>query len=78
MKNKPKSPKVIKRTSIIVKGLNGFVHRITPKAKNVYVASLMMGIRAVKTDSTTTLVTNFAGLVAGAYGMATREFVYVY
>lgn len=44
----------------------------------VSVASLMMGIGAIKTDSTAMLVAGFAGLVAGACGMAIGEFVSVY
>jgi len=44
----------------------------------VSVASLMMGVGAVKTDSATMLVAGFAGLIAGACGMAIGEFVSVY
>ncbi|KAK2383609.1 Protein ccc1 [Trifolium repens] len=44
----------------------------------VSVASLMMGVGAVKTDSTAMLVAGFAGLVAGACGMAIGEFVSVF
>ncbi|KAK2662920.1 hypothetical protein Ddye_001494 [Dipteronia dyeriana] len=44
----------------------------------VSVASLMMGIGAVKQDIKTMLLAGFAGLVAGACSMAIGEFVSVY
>jgi VIT1/CCC1 family predicted Fe2+/Mn2+ transporter len=44
----------------------------------VSVASLMMGVGAVKTDSTAMLVAGFAGLVTGACGMTIGEFVSVF
>ncbi|GJY58742.1 vacuolar iron transporter homolog 4-like protein [Tanacetum coccineum] len=44
----------------------------------VSVASLMMGIGAVKQDSKAMILTGFAGLVAGACSMAIGEFVSVY
>ncbi|XP_058735698.1 vacuolar iron transporter homolog 1-like [Vicia villosa] len=44
----------------------------------VSVASLMMGVGAVKKDITAMLVAGFAGLVAGACGMGIGEFVSVY
>ncbi|XP_004504934.1 VIT-like transporter 1b [Cicer arietinum] len=44
----------------------------------VSVASLMMGVGAVKTANTAMLVAGFAGLVAGACGMGIGEFVSVY
>ncbi|GJY58580.1 vacuolar iron transporter homolog 4-like protein [Tanacetum coccineum] len=44
----------------------------------VSVASLMMGIEAVKQDAKAMILTGFAGLVAGACSMAIGEFVSVY
>ncbi|PSS29189.1 Vacuolar iron transporter like [Actinidia chinensis var. chinensis] len=44
----------------------------------VSIASLMMGIGAVKTDVKAMVLTGFAGLVAGACSMAIGEFVSVY
>lgn len=44
----------------------------------VSVASLMMGIGAVKQDVRAMIITGFAGLVAGACSMAIGEFVSVY
>lgn len=44
----------------------------------VSVASLMMGIGAVKTEVKSMLLAGFAGLVAGACSMAIGEFVSVY
>ncbi|KAG5029126.1 hypothetical protein JHK87_012640 [Glycine soja] len=44
----------------------------------VSVASLMMGVGAVKRDAKAMLLAGFAGLVAGACGMAIGEFVAVY
>ncbi|KAK7260338.1 hypothetical protein RIF29_26304 [Crotalaria pallida] len=44
----------------------------------VSVASLMMGVGAVKEDITAMLLAGFAGLVAGACSMAIGEFVSVY
>ncbi|QCD84051.1 Ccc1 family [Vigna unguiculata] len=44
----------------------------------VSVASLMMGVGAVKKDISAMLVAGFAGLVAGACSMAIGEFVSVY
>ncbi|CAI9103955.1 OLC1v1002552C1 [Oldenlandia corymbosa var. corymbosa] len=44
----------------------------------VSIASLMMGIGAVKTDAKAMILTGFAGLVAGASSMAIGEFVSVY
>ena len=44
----------------------------------VSVASLMMGVGAVKHDITAMLLAGFAGLVAGACSMAIGEFVSVY
>ncbi|MED6196507.1 Vacuolar iron transporter 2.1 [Stylosanthes scabra] len=44
----------------------------------VSVASLMMGVGAVKHDITAMLISGFAGLVAGACSMAIGEFVSVY
>ncbi|KAK2986942.1 hypothetical protein RJ640_009085 [Escallonia rubra] len=44
----------------------------------VSVASLMMGVGAVKTDVKAMILTGFAGLVAGACSMAIGEFVSVY
>ncbi|XP_071691596.1 vacuolar iron transporter homolog 4-like [Rutidosis leptorrhynchoides] len=44
----------------------------------VSVASLMMGIGAVKHDVRAMILTGFAGLVAGACSMAIGEFVSVY
>ncbi|OIW13177.1 hypothetical protein TanjilG_17533 [Lupinus angustifolius] len=44
----------------------------------VSVASLMMGVGAVKEDITTMLISGFAGLFAGACSMAIGEFVSVY
>ena len=44
----------------------------------VSVASLMMGVGAVKQDVKTMLLAGFAGLVAGACSMAIGEFVSVY
>ncbi|XP_020222835.1 nodulin-21 [Cajanus cajan] len=44
----------------------------------VSVASLMMGVGAVKRDAKAMLLSGFAGLVAGACGMAIGEFVAVY
>ncbi|KAL2343727.1 hypothetical protein Fmac_005012 [Flemingia macrophylla] len=44
----------------------------------VSVASLMIGVGAVKEDISVMLVTGFAGLVAGACSMAIGEFVSVY
>ncbi|TKY59541.1 Vacuolar iron transporter-like 4 [Spatholobus suberectus] len=44
----------------------------------VSVASLMMGVGAVKKDVSAMLVAGFAGLVAGACSMAIGEFVSVY
>ncbi|KAI3774536.1 hypothetical protein L1987_49094 [Smallanthus sonchifolius] len=44
----------------------------------VSVASLMMGIGAVKHDVKAMILTGFAGLVAGACSMAIGEFVSVY
>ncbi|KAK1386018.1 vacuolar iron transporter-like [Heracleum sosnowskyi] len=44
----------------------------------VSVASLMMGIGAVKNDVAVMIITGFAGLVAGACSMAIGEFVSVY
>ncbi|GJU04632.1 vacuolar iron transporter homolog 4-like protein [Tanacetum coccineum] len=44
----------------------------------VSVASLMMGIGAVKQDVRVMIITGFAGLVAGACSMAIGEFVSVY
>ncbi|PWA65610.1 hypothetical protein CTI12_AA331540 [Artemisia annua] len=44
----------------------------------VSVASLMMGIGAVKQDVRAMILTGFAGLVAGACSMAIGEFVSVY
>lgn len=44
----------------------------------VSVASLMMGVGAVKNDIAVMILTGFAGLVAGACSMAIGEFVSVY
>nr|XP_043622902.1 vacuolar iron transporter homolog 4-like [Erigeron canadensis] len=44
----------------------------------VSVASLMMGVGAVKEDAKTMVISGFAGLVAGACSMAIGEFVSVY
>ncbi|CAJ1935974.1 unnamed protein product [Sphenostylis stenocarpa] len=44
----------------------------------VSVSSLMMGVGAVKKDAKAMLLAGFAGLVAGACGMAIGEFVAVY
>lgn len=44
----------------------------------VSVASLMMGVGAVKEDAKTMILFGFAGLVAGACSMAIGEFVSVY
>ncbi|KAI3525584.1 hypothetical protein L1887_04475 [Cichorium endivia] len=44
----------------------------------VSVASLMMGVGAVKEDVRAMILTGFAGLVAGACSMAIGEFVSVY
>lgn len=44
----------------------------------VSVASLMMGVGAVKQDAKAMFLTGFAGLVAGACSMAIGEFVSVY
>ncbi|XP_058191865.1 vacuolar iron transporter homolog 4-like [Rhododendron vialii] len=44
----------------------------------VSIASLMMGVGAVKTDVKAMIVIGFAGLVAGASSMAIGEFVSVY
>ncbi|XP_047151129.1 vacuolar iron transporter homolog 1-like [Vigna umbellata] len=44
----------------------------------VSVASLMMGVGAVKQDISAMIVAGFAGLVAGACSMAIGEFVSVY
>lgn len=44
----------------------------------VSIASLMMGVGAVKTDVKAMIVIGFAGLVAGACSMAIGEFVSVY
>ncbi|XP_014490057.1 nodulin-21-like [Vigna radiata var. radiata] len=44
----------------------------------VSVASLMMGVGAVKKDPKAMLLAGFAGLVSGACGMAIGEFVAVY
>lgn len=44
----------------------------------VSVASLMMGVGAVKPDAKAMLIAGFAGLVAGACSMAIGEFVSVY
>ncbi|KAI3810327.1 hypothetical protein L1987_19939 [Smallanthus sonchifolius] len=44
----------------------------------VSVASLMMGVGAVKQDAKAMILTGFAGLVAGACSMAIGEFVSVY
>ncbi|KAK1386019.1 vacuolar iron transporter-like [Heracleum sosnowskyi] len=44
----------------------------------VSVASLMMGVGAVKNDVAVMILTGFAGLVAGACSMAIGEFVSVY
>ncbi|KAK1440304.1 hypothetical protein QVD17_06129 [Tagetes erecta] len=44
----------------------------------VSVASLMMGVGAVKQDAKAMIVSGFAGLVAGACSMAIGEFVSVY
>ncbi|CDO97494.1 unnamed protein product [Coffea canephora] len=44
----------------------------------VSIASLMMGVGAVKTDVKAMILTGFAGLVAGACSMAIGEFVSVY
>ncbi|GJW65578.1 vacuolar iron transporter homolog 4-like protein [Tanacetum coccineum] len=44
----------------------------------ISVASLMMGIGAVKQDVRAMILTGFAGLVAGACSMAIGEFVSVY
>lgn len=44
----------------------------------VSVASLMMGVGAVKKDAKAMLLSGFAGLVAGACGMAIGEFISVY
>ncbi|GKA15376.1 vacuolar iron transporter homolog 4-like protein [Tanacetum coccineum] len=44
----------------------------------VSVASLMMGIGAVKQDARAMILTGFAGLVAGACSMAIGEYVSVY
>ncbi|KAI3525587.1 hypothetical protein L1887_04479 [Cichorium endivia] len=44
----------------------------------VSVASLMMGVGAVKEDVKAMILTGFAGLVAGACSMAIGEFVSVY
>jgi len=44
----------------------------------VSVASLMMGVGAVKKDISAMLIAGFAGLVAGACSMAIGEFVSVY
>ncbi|XP_071699030.1 vacuolar iron transporter homolog 1-like [Rutidosis leptorrhynchoides] len=44
----------------------------------VSVASLMMGVGAVKRDAKTMVLSGFAGLVAGACSMAIGEFVSVY
>ncbi|CAN0892346.1 Vacuolar iron transporter homolog 4 [Linum grandiflorum] len=41
-------------------------------------SSLMMGIGAIHTDSTTMVLTGLAGMVAGAFSMAIGEFVSVY
>lgn len=44
----------------------------------VSIASLMMGVGAVKDDATAMILTGFAGLFAGACSMAIGEFVSVY
>jgi VIT1/CCC1 family predicted Fe2+/Mn2+ transporter len=44
----------------------------------ITVASLMIGIGAIKEDISVMLLTGFAGLVAGACSMAIGEFVSVY
>ncbi|KAK7406898.1 hypothetical protein VNO78_08534 [Psophocarpus tetragonolobus] len=44
----------------------------------VSVASLMMGVGAVKENVTVMLLAGFAGLIAGAFSMAIGEFVSVY
>ncbi|XP_028800862.1 vacuolar iron transporter homolog 4-like [Neltuma alba] len=44
----------------------------------VSVASIMMGVGAVKEDVTAMVLSGFAGLVAGACSMAIGEFVSVY
>ncbi|XP_022157828.1 vacuolar iron transporter homolog 1-like isoform X2 [Momordica charantia] len=44
----------------------------------VSVASLMMGVGAVKSDAKAMFIAGFAGLVAGACSMAIGEFVSVY
>ncbi|KAG7011449.1 Vacuolar iron transporter-like 4, partial [Cucurbita argyrosperma subsp. argyrosperma] len=44
----------------------------------VSVASLMMGVGAVKPDAKAMLIAGFAGMVAGACSMAIGEFVSVY
>lgn len=44
----------------------------------VSVASLMMGVGAVKTDIKLMILTGFIGLIAGACSMAIGEFVSVY
>ncbi|KAL4556045.1 hypothetical protein LXL04_038683 [Taraxacum kok-saghyz] len=44
----------------------------------ITVASLMMGVGAVKHDSKAMILSGFAGLVAGACSMAIGEFVSVY
>ncbi|GFP98657.1 vacuolar iron transporter homolog 4 [Phtheirospermum japonicum] len=44
----------------------------------VSVASLMMGVGAVKNDAKAMIITGFAGLFAGACSMAIGEFVSVY
>ncbi|XP_076936565.1 vacuolar iron transporter homolog 4-like [Bidens hawaiensis] len=44
----------------------------------VSVASLMMGVGAVKEDAKAMIISGFAGLVAGACSMAIGEFVSVY
>jgi len=44
----------------------------------VSVAALMMGVGAVKTDVKAMLLAGFAGLIAGACGMAIGEYVAVY
>ena len=44
----------------------------------VSVASLMIGVGAVRTDAKPMLLAGFAGSVAGAFSMAIGEFVFVY
>lgn len=62
------------RTLTTQKGPNGF-ELLYVNDGLVSTASLMMGVGAVKTDVKATILTGFAGLVAGACSMAIGEFI---